>query len=63
MNFKTFLQYYNIIIPLSLVCITKVCVDSFSYFPITKDSMSWLKMPQNRVKLEMIWGVPRWQVL
>ena len=43
--------------------ITKVGVDSCSCFPITKGSKSGLKIPQNRVKLEMIWGIPRWQVL
>ena len=43
--------------------ITKVGVDSCSYFVTTIDSKSGLKMPQNRVKLEIIWGIPRWQVL
>ena len=31
-------------------------------FFINKDSKSGLKIPQNRVNLEMIWGIPRHQV-
>ena len=62
MNFKTILQYYNINIPLSLVAITKVCVDSYFYFSVNRDSKSGLKIHQNRVKLEMIWGIPKCQV-
>ena len=63
MKFKTLLQCYSINIPLSLVPITKVCVHSFAYFSVNKDSKPGFKISQNRVKLEMIWGTPRCQVL
>ena len=62
MNFKTILPHCNTNIPLSLAAITKVCVDSFSNIFTNKDSESGLKIPQNRVKLDMIWGIHRCQV-
>ena len=34
MNFKTIFQNYDMNIPLPWVAITKVCVDSFSYFSV-----------------------------
>ena len=63
MNFKTILRNYNTNIPLSLVTITKVCVDSFSYFPVTKDRKSGLKNPQNRDEIRNDLGLPGQQIL
>ena len=57
MNFKIILRYCNINIPLSVVAITQVCVDSLSYYSVNRDNKSGLKIAQNKVKLEMIWGI------